>query len=153
VIIWAAQQVLETAPDQPEVCMELAWIYVTGPNKSSDAPKALPLARRAVELAPDEPLCLNTLGVVYYRLGRWQEAAETLEASGRVNRDGPTAYDLFFLAMSYRQTGQQEKAKECYDRAVRWWRAQTRLPLFEGAELRAIRAEADAVLAGKAEKE
>jgi WD40 repeat protein len=149
-LIWAAQQVLETDPDQPGVCMELAWIYVTGPNKGGDAAKALPLACRAAELAPDEPLCLNTLGVVYYRLGRWQEAAETLEASARANRDGPTAYDLFFLAMSYRQTGQPEKARDYYDRALRWWHARTGLPQFEVAELRAIRADADAVLRGEA---
>jgi uncharacterized protein HemY len=144
------QQVLETNPNQPEICTELAWIYVTGPNRVGDAPKALPLARRAVELAPQEPLCLNTLGVVYYRLGRWQEAAETLEASARANRDGPTAYDLFFLAMTYRQTGRPEKAKDYYDQALRWWHAQTGLPLFEVAELRAIRAEADAVFRGEA---
>ena len=103
----------------------------------------MPLARRAVELAPEEPLCLNTLGVVYYRLGQWKEAAETLQASARANRAGPTAYDLFFLATTHRRTGQQEKAKECYDRAMRWWRAQTTLAPHEVAELRAIRTEAD----------
>jgi uncharacterized protein HemY len=93
---------------------------------------------------------LNTLGVVYYRLGRWQEAVDTLEASARANRDGPTAYDLFFLAMSYRQTGQPEKARDCYDRALRRWHAQTGLQPIEVAELGAIRAEADAVLRGEA---
>lgn len=129
--------------------MELAWIHAMGPKQFRDVPKALPLARRAVELAPDEPLCLNTLGVVYYRLGRWKEAAETLQASARANREGPSAYDLFFLAMTYRRTGQQEHAKECYDQAMRWWRGQTNLAPHEVAELRAIRREADAMLKGE----
>ena len=146
VVIWVAQQMLETYPDQPDVCMELAWIYVMGPKKFRDAPTALALARRAVELAPDEPDCLTTLGVVYYRLGQWNEAAETLQASARANRQGPTACDLFFLAMTYRQSGEPEKAKECYDCAVRWSRAQSKLVPYQAAELRAIRAEADAVL-------
>jgi eukaryotic-like serine/threonine-protein kinase len=145
-VIWVAQQVLETYPDQPDMCTELAWIYVMGPKKFRDAPRALPLARRAVELAPDEPLCLNTLGVVYYRLGQWREAVETLEASARANREGPGAYDLFFLAMAHEQTGRHEKAKECYDQAVRWSRAQSKLAPYQAVELRAIRAEADSVL-------
>jgi tetratricopeptide (TPR) repeat protein len=149
VLIWLGERVLETAPDQPDMCMELAWVLVMGEEEFRDPARALPLARRAVELAPDEPLCLNTLGVVYYRLGRWQEAAETLQASARANREGATAYDLFFLAMTYRQTGPQEKAKECYDQAVRWWRAHPKLPPHEVAELRAIRTEADAVLKGE----
>jgi WD40 repeat protein/serine/threonine protein kinase/tetratricopeptide (TPR) repeat protein len=146
-MIWIAEQILETNPDQPEVCLQTAWVYVTGPKHLRDPLKALPLARRALELAPDEPLCLNTLGVVYYRLGWWQKAVETLQASARANRDGPTAYELFFLAMIYRQTGEPEKAKECYDRAVRWCRARSQLPPYQVAELRAIRAEADEVAA------
>jgi tetratricopeptide (TPR) repeat protein len=141
--IWILQQVLETYPDQPEMCVELAWIRVMGPKEYRDAPKALPLARRAVELAPDAPLCRNTLGVVYYRLGRWQEAVETLEASARANPEGPTAYDLFFLAMTYRRSGELKKAKECYDQAERWCRARPELRPEQSAELGAIRAEAD----------
>ena len=107
---------------------------------------ALTLARRAVKLAHDEPLCLNTLGVVYYRLGQWKEAADTLRASARANPAGPIAYDLFFLAMTYQQTSQPEKAKDCYDRAVRWWCAQSKLASHEAAELLAICAEAEVLL-------
>jgi tetratricopeptide (TPR) repeat protein len=145
--IWLLQQVLETDSDQPEVCMELAWIRVMGPEEFRDASKALPLARRAVELAPGHPLCLNTLGVVYYRLGRWKEAAETLQASARANPEDPTAYDLFFLAMTYQQIGELEKAKACYDQAVWWCRARAELQPDQVAELRAIRAEADEIRA------
>jgi tetratricopeptide (TPR) repeat protein len=85
------------------------------------------------------------LGIVYYRLGRWQAALETLQASARANPDGPTAYDLFFLAMTHRQRGELEKARESYDEAVRWCRARADLPPSQVAELRAIRAEADEV--------
>jgi hypothetical protein len=152
-VVWFLERVLETAPDQPDMVTELAWVLVEGEKKFRDPARALPLARRAVELAPDEPVCRNTLGVVYYRLGRWDDAVETLRAAGRANRDGPTAFDLFFLAMTYHQTGQADKARECYEQAVRWWHARTKLQPSEVAELRAIRAEADAVLAGKPEED
>jgi serine/threonine protein kinase/WD40 repeat protein len=141
-LIWHLRQILETVPDQPDLCRELAWNLVTAPAKLRDAAKALPPARRAVELAPGDPLCLNTMGVVYYRLGRWKEAADTLQASARANPEGPTAYDLFFLAMTYRQTGELEKAKACYDQAVGWCRARAELRPDQVAELGAIRAEA-----------
>jgi hypothetical protein len=144
-LIWILQQVLETAPDQPDVCMNLAWVLVSGPKEVRDPSGALPLARRAVELAPDEPLCLNTLGVVYYRLGKWPEAAATLQASA-AKPQGGTAYDLFFLAMTYGQTGEAEKARACYNRALAWWRSQGNLAPHQVTELRAIRAEAEELL-------
>jgi WD40 repeat protein len=145
-INWYLQQVLKTNPDQADLSMELAWVQVMGPTKFRDAAKALPLARRAVAPAPDEPLCLNTLGVVYYRLGQWKEAADTLQASAQTNPEGPGAYDLFFQAMAYQQTGQPAKAKDCYDQAVRWCRAHGKLAQHQLAELLAIRAEAEGLL-------
>jgi WD40 repeat protein len=148
-LLWFLQRVQETAPDQPDMLTELAWVLVAGEERFRDPARALPLARRAVELAPDEPVCRNTLGVVYYRLGQWGEAVEALQAAARANRDGPTAFDLFLLAMTYRQTGRQDKARECYDQAVRWLHAHTKLPPHEAAELRDIRGEADAVLKGE----
>jgi hypothetical protein len=144
--VWVLQQVVDTAPDQPDVCMELAWVLVSGPKEFRDPSRALPLARRAVELAPDEPLCLNTLGVVYYRLGKWQEAAATLEASAAKNPQSGTAYDLFFLAMTYGQTGKAEKARACYHEALGRWRSQGNLAPYQVTELRAIRAEAEELL-------
>ena len=84
--------------------------------------------------------------MVYYRLGQWKEAADTLQASAQTNPEGPSAYDLFFLAMAYRQTGQPAKAKDCYDQAVRWCRAHGKLAHHELAELLAIRAEAEGLL-------
>ena len=120
-ISWYLQQALNTNPDQADLSMELAWVQVTGPTKFRDATKALPLAPRAVALAPDEPLCLNTLGVVHYRLGQWKEAADTLQASAQANPDGPSAYDLFFLAIAHHRLGHREEARDCFDRAVTAW--------------------------------
>jgi hypothetical protein len=57
------------------------------------------------------------------------------------------AHDLFFLAMSYQQLGKPAKARQYYDRAMRWWHSQgTLTPSDEVEELNAFRAEAAALL-------
>ncbi len=142
---WCLEHVLETKPDQPSACLELAWIRVMGPKALRDPDAALPLARRAVELAPNNPDCLNTLGGVLYRLGRWDEAVETLHAAARANPEGASGYDLFFLAMSHQRLGEAEQAREQFDRATRWW-AGADVDSKQADELTTIQAEAELVL-------
>jgi tetratricopeptide (TPR) repeat protein len=128
--------------NQAETCNALAWLYVTGPERVRDPNQALPLAQRAVRIAPENSNYRNTLGVVYYRLGQWDAAVEALERDPRNN-----AHDLFFLAMCYEQLGEPTKARQRYDRALQWWQSQGALiPSDEVEELNAFRAEAAAVL-------
>jgi tetratricopeptide (TPR) repeat protein len=103
------------------------------------------LAERATELDPYNAQYQNTLGVVYYRLGRYQKAIDCLERSLAVNSDS-AAHDLFFLAMSYFGAGRPEKARECFDRAISWCQAHPMLPSDLVAELTTFRGEAEAVL-------
>jgi WD40 repeat protein/tetratricopeptide (TPR) repeat protein len=105
-----------------ERCNNRAWIYVTGREKARDPKMALPLAQKAVELAPREWSCSNTLGVVYYRLGRYPEAMNKLEESLRENKGNGDAFNLFFLAMCHARRGEEAKAKDCYQRALTWMR-------------------------------
>jgi WD40 repeat protein/Flp pilus assembly protein TadD len=123
---------------------ELAWIYVTGPSRLRDAEKALPLALKAVDLAPKEWTYQNTLGVVYYRLGKYGKAIETLQ--NNLQNSKFHAHDLFFLAMSYQQLGDSAKARDCYDRANRWWKSQAEMSPNLTEELTAFRDEAEMLL-------
>ena len=59
-----------------------------GPPAIRDPDAALPLARRAVDLAPGDPLCRSTLGVAYARLGRWSDALAELHGH-RTAEQGP----------------------------------------------------------------
>jgi tetratricopeptide (TPR) repeat protein len=130
---------------EASVCNNLAWLYLTGPQELRDPNKALPLAQKAVRIVPENSLYRNTLGVVYYRLGQWDAAVETLQHSLQNSKN--EAHDLFFLAMSYQQLGEATKARDCYERALRWWKAQGPLmPSDDVEELSAFRAEADALL-------
>ncbi len=129
------------------VANNLAWLYATGSTDVRSPEKALPLAKQAVGLQPNDPNSLNTLGVVYYRLGEFDKAIETLEAATKANSDGATAFDLFFLAMSWHQLGNEDKSQGYFERALEWWRHQKDIPADWAKELTQFCQEAAALLA------
>jgi serine/threonine protein kinase/WD40 repeat protein/tetratricopeptide (TPR) repeat protein len=136
---------LEDKREQANACNTLAWIYVTGPAEFRAPDKALPLAQKAVELAPDTWAFCHTLGVAHYRLGQYKEAVGVLERGVKNNKDQSTAFDLYFLAMCHYQLGDAAKARDCYDRAVAWQK-QAKLAPPQLEELNAFRAEAETLL-------
>jgi WD40 repeat protein len=131
-------------------CNNYAWKLAKGTESTGDLERALVLARRAVELGPDQAMYLNTLGVVQYRRGRYTEAIPTLERSLQAGRGRADAFDLFVMAMAHHRLGRREAARGCYNRAVRWLRQQESLPEQYARELASFRAEAETVLAGPA---
>jgi hypothetical protein len=127
-------------------CNNYAWALATGPESTRDARRALALARRAVELAPNVGIYLNTLGVVQYRAGRYAEAVTTLEKNLAAGKGQFAAFDLFFQAMAHHRLGHRDEARACFDRAVRWVSEQKGLSEQDAKELAGFRAEAEAVL-------
>ncbi len=140
------EKVLEIDPDQPLALNNLAWLLGTTPEPFRDPIRALPLAQKAVALEPQNWSSLNTLGVVYYRLDRFQNAIEALERAGAANKDGATAFEWFFLAMSHHQLGDPAKSEDCYKKALEWRKAQSKLSPGWAEELDAFQAEAEAVM-------
>lgn len=147
----AIGKLLEKGAHAASAYNNLAWRYIAGPVPIRDPEKALLLAQKAVEREPTNADGLNTLGVVYYRLGQLDKAVETLSRAAESHKEGGTAFDFFFLAMSSHQLGQTDKASEYYDKAVAWWEARERVSPTREKELTAFRAEAEALLAGAAE--
>jgi tetratricopeptide (TPR) repeat protein len=133
---------LAIRPDQAEAANNLAWVYVTGPDNLRDPDKALPLAERAVSLTPQQSIYLNTLGVAQYRSAMYSSALATLEKSLQHSGGGWDAFDLYFLALCHHQLNDPAKAKECFERAVKW-QAQANLAGTHAEELNAFRAEAE----------
>jgi tetratricopeptide (TPR) repeat protein len=131
----------------PQILNDRAWELVTGPADQRDPERAVRLARLAVAQEPQTATFLNTLGVALYRNGRYREARATLQKSLAAGRGQSGAFNLFFLAMCHARLGNKARAKECFDRAVKWVAAKKKdLATAQVEELKAFRAEAERVL-------
>jgi tetratricopeptide (TPR) repeat protein len=138
---------VEANPNAAEPCNGLAWAYLTAPAALRNVEAALPLAEKAVRLAPKTATYRNTLGVAYYRTGRHREAVEVLRANLDKQEDWALAYDLYFLAMSHYRLGETARARDYYDWAVRWVSVQPDLKADQREELTLFRAEAEELFA------
>jgi serine/threonine protein kinase/WD40 repeat protein/Tfp pilus assembly protein PilF len=142
------EKAIKLAPSYANAHNNLAWLLLTGPKELRDPARALAEARKAVELAPEEALYCNTLGVALYRTGGWAEAIPVLERSLREQQGQSDAFDLFFLAMCHHRLREAANAKECRERAVNWLQShQGNLPASWRPDLKELQAEADRVLA------
>ena len=84
-----------------------------------DPKRAVALAKKAVELKPQEGSYWNTLGVAQYRCGSWKAAVAALEKSIELGKAGDSSA-WFFLSMAHWQLGDKEAARKSYDKAVQW---------------------------------
>ncbi|MEZ6210719.1 MAG: tetratricopeptide repeat protein [Phycisphaerales bacterium] len=110
-------QALEINPDALDVNNDLAYTLAEDLKRPADA---LPYAQKAESLSPDAPTVLDTLGWVYHRLGRNEDAARTLKkaadrAQGRDNSDEFIA--LVHLAIVTMEMGDARTAREIKARA------------------------------------
>jgi tetratricopeptide (TPR) repeat protein len=77
---------------------------------------ALDLVRRALEIDPWNGAYLDSLGWVYYRMGRYEEAREPLERAAREHPKDPTVLD--HLGDVYSRLGRGEEAVSMWRRAL-----------------------------------
>jgi hypothetical protein len=138
----------DSAPYAAPYCNSLARAYLTAPEPLRDAAAGLRLAEKAVWLAPGEAAYRATLGVAYYRAGRYRDAAEVLRSNLARRADAALACDLYFLAMSHHRLGDADQARAYYDWALRWSAAQRNLTPDQREELSLFRAEAEELLGG-----
>jgi serine/threonine protein kinase/WD40 repeat protein/tetratricopeptide (TPR) repeat protein len=143
-----------------EACYARAWELANAPYLPRDLDRALALARRAVESNPWDCIGLNVLGATLYRAGRYAESIPVLERSLSASHHYADAFDLCFLAMAHHRLSHAHEARAALDRAARWMqehpeadrRGSLDLVNFgepRAGQLPAIRAEAEALLAGQ----
>jgi WD40 repeat protein/tetratricopeptide (TPR) repeat protein len=123
----------------------IAWRLIRYSKDRKNAELALPLIEQADRQSPDQAFQVHTLGVNYYRLGRYQEALSTLERAGKLEKPGPTAAVLYFQAMCRFKLDDPAGAKRDFEQAIRWHEAAKLTPPL-AEEMQSFRAEAAAVL-------
>jgi eukaryotic-like serine/threonine-protein kinase len=140
-------------PGQAEVrtwlaksCNNLAWELIAGAKSSRDPARALPLARRAIELAPENELYVNTLGIALCRAGKYFEAIPLLEQSLAASSNLTIPSDLFGLVICHAKQGNGGRARAYFERAMAWAKANANLTSRIGDEFKDFRSEAEAAL-------
>ena len=109
-------------PNHPGVVHYLIHAY----DYPQFAQRALPAAKSYASIAPWVPHALHMPSHIFTRLGMWEEAVESNQASAEAsrayaksrNRDATEAEELHaldYLAYSYLQQAQDRKAKEIVD--------------------------------------
>ncbi len=91
----------------------MAWTLSEDMGRPEDG---LRRADEALKRAGELPHVLDTRGVILTRLGRFDEAAESLAKAARALND--PAVD-FHLARAYRKAGKADESRGCRDRALR----------------------------------
>ncbi len=84
-------------------------------DKLNNPNEALPYAKRATELS-NHPAVLDTLGWVYYQLGRYQDAIAQFTRIRRGETDFPDA--IYHLAETFRRSGEFDRAKTVFEELV-----------------------------------
>jgi superkiller protein 3 len=111
---------LRLRPESDAVLNSIAWnLALPADRPARGYDEALVHARKCVELNPKDGNHVNTLALAEYRVGHWHESIAAAERSISLQRGG-TALDWFILAMSHSRTGENEKARTWFDKAVAW---------------------------------
>jgi tetratricopeptide (TPR) repeat protein len=104
---------LKLSPDQPELMNYLAYSWV---DQGRKLPEALAMLEKARALRPYDGYIVDSVGWTYYRLGRYQDAAQTLEAAVLLVPGDPTIND--HLGDALWKAGRKMDARFQWDHAL-----------------------------------
>ena len=109
------QAVYQESPGDSSAANQLALVLVEQPDQAKHQ-RALQLAEMNVRLYPQSPEALSTLGWVYYRLGRLEQAERALQSAMTAGpASGETAY---YLAHVMSDRGRPEMVRQLLKKAL-----------------------------------
>ncbi|WP_417671775.1 tetratricopeptide repeat protein [Roseibium sp.] len=100
------RKALELFPDQPLVLNYLGYSLV---DQGLKLDEALDMIKKAVELRPTDGYIVDSLGWVFYRLGRYEEAVVQLERAIELRPSDPVIND--HLGDAYWKVGRRNEAR------------------------------------------
>jgi tetratricopeptide (TPR) repeat protein len=81
---------LKLSPNEPQILNFLGYSWV---DKKRNIKEALAMLEKARALSPQDGYIIDSVGWAYYRLGRYEDAAETLQAAVQLIPGDPTIND------------------------------------------------------------
>ncbi|MBW2659221.1 MAG: tetratricopeptide repeat protein [Deltaproteobacteria bacterium] len=114
------EKVLELQPDHAEA---LNFIGYTWAENNIHLEKALNYIDRAMELKPDNGYITDSLGWVYYRLGKLGKAEKALERAQELNPEDPHICE--HLGDVYSSLGEKARAIQTYEKAYGLFKDET----------------------------
>ncbi len=137
------QRLLELPTNAGPAAGAMAWHLANCPIVARRNPaKAMQLAKQAIDQAPLEGDFWTTLGAAQYRTGSYQESITTLQHAKQLGADRGDSIPGFFLAMAFRQLGNEDAAEREFQeaqanlQAVPSWSGDAQKCLDEAAALR-----------------
>ncbi len=109
------EQVLDEFPEDIGALNDLGYLWT---EQNKNLTRALSMVQKAVEGDPENIAYIDSLGWVYYRLGRYEEAVRELEKAVSLD-DDPDGVILDHLADAYVKANQKAKAIETWRKAVK----------------------------------
>ncbi len=106
------QEIIVLNPRHAEALNFVGYVWA---EQKVNLEKALEYTRQAVALKPESGHIHDSLGWVYYRMGRLQEAIGALEKAVRLSPDDPLVCE--HLGDAYSAAGQTEQALDLYGKA------------------------------------
>jgi tetratricopeptide (TPR) repeat protein len=111
--IQALEHAVALFPNDPGCANDLGYLYAESGTKLDSA---LALTRRAVRASPNNWMYVDSLGWVYYKLGRYRDAARELRRAVRI---APCDADLrFHLGAAYARLGRRVEAEIEFRKAL-----------------------------------
>jgi len=105
--------ILRTEPDNAHALNAYGFALTTHTDRFEEAYEYL---KKAIELAPEEPAIIDSMGWVNYRLGRYEEATRLLRTALNLLPDSEIAAHLGEVLWV---TGQREEAQAVWQRALK----------------------------------
>jgi len=118
---------LELEPEHPYVMNYLAYSWI---EQGEHYDRALAMLEKAVSLRPDDGYIVDSLGWVFYRLGRYEEAVVELERAIELRPQDSVIND--HLGDAYWKVGRHHEARFQWRRALQFEPEADQVGLIEG---------------------